>query len=304
MRTKQVILSSLILLAVVAGCDRPDMMSSDPTEYSTGEARDAVYCPAVEARVSPEDCEDLTRADAEVRTGEAAFNVPDPMRRGEAVEVHLVVDRRSPKAIRVIETGMTVVRSGDLMQNGDATASGQDAGPTPVQVVEPLEGRVERFPLPVGRHMRAELIGEGFEIVAKTEAVQEIPLGAQASWIWTLTARKGGVQSLILVTVVEGLAGGRRFVLARTPKVRTVTVEVSMRDWIWELINETPAWIKAVTAVVVAIGGLLTALYAVPWRRRRRAGEAAADAATRDRGNRAAGGRPDERAQASGEPDA
>ncbi|MGZ8334016.1 MAG: hypothetical protein ACXWUZ_12850, partial [Allosphingosinicella sp.] len=48
------------------------------------------------------------------------------------------------------------------------------------------------------------------------------------------------------------------------------TVEVSLRDRIWDTLTAAPDWIKAVTAVVVALGGLLTAWYALPWFRRRR----------------------------------
>ena len=53
--------------------------------------------------------------------------------------------------------------------------------------------------------------------------------------------------------------------------MRTVTVEVSLRDRIWDGLTAAPNWIKAVTAVIVAVGGFLTAWYGLPWRRRRKA---------------------------------
>jgi hypothetical protein len=299
MRKKLAVLTSLVLLSLVTGCGGQGDEATNNVSAEIGPATQGagVYCPAVEARVSPQDCEDLTRADAEVRPGAAAFNVPDPMRRGETFEVHLVIDRRSPKEIRVIEGGLAddvgdatgnvgaqenvssekgVQTNVAAPANEEAAPANEEAAPTPGQIVDPLEGRAERFYPPAGRHMRAELVGEGFDIVPKTAASQEIPLGGSADWIWSVTARKGGVQALTLVTIVEGVAGGRRFVLARTPRVRTVTVEVRLRDRIWDVLIGAPAWIKAITAVVAAATGLLTAVYAVPWRRRRKAARQAA----------------------------
>ncbi|HEY0412523.1 MAG TPA: hypothetical protein VGD66_05225 [Allosphingosinicella sp.] len=294
MRKKLAVLPSLLLLSLVAGCGGQGPEGGGNASYTgedqSGPPRASVYCPAVEQRVSPQDCEDLTRADAEVRPGAAAFNVPDPMRRGQTFEVHLVIDRRSPKEIRIIEgprqgapgdatgnvadsdPGASNTASAETgAQENAAASAGEASAPTPGQIVDPLEGRAERFFPPVGRYMRAELVGEGFDIAPKTAASQEIPLGASADWIWSVTARKGGVHALTLVTVVEGVTGGRRFVLARSPRVRTVTVEVRLSDRIWDVLTGAPAWIKAVTAVVAAVTGLLTALYAVPWRRRRKA---------------------------------
>ncbi|MEO7178166.1 MAG: hypothetical protein ABIW83_04925 [Allosphingosinicella sp.] len=294
MWTKLTIVSWLLLLAL-AGCDQMPMPADNAMDQSAlpaGEPGEGVYCPAVEQRVSPADCEDLTRADSEVRPGSAAFNVPDPMRRGETFEVHLVIDRRSPKEIRIIEeplpdnpreigntndgdpdAGNASVTNSASPEDGPsenmASAGHEHAAPTPGQIVEPLPGSAERFSPPVARHMRAELIGQGFEIAAETDASQQIPLGGSAEWQWKVTARKGGAQPLTLVTVVEGVADGRRFVLARTAKVRTVTVEVSLRDKIWDGLAEAPGWIKAFTAILVALGGLLTAWYALPWWRRR-----------------------------------
>ncbi|HEX8061608.1 MAG TPA: hypothetical protein VF535_00160 [Allosphingosinicella sp.] len=315
MRKKLVILTSLILLGLVTGCgggeDGAANNVSDSVDDPFGEPQVGVYCPAVEARVTPQDCEDLTRADAEVRPGEAAFTAPEPMQRGHTFDVHLVIDRRSPKEIRIIEerlqnvpgeeignatnghgpgtgTGNTTSSEEEDPQDNKA-APAEDPVPTPTQIVEPLKGRVERFSPLTGRHMRAELAGEGFEIRAKTETSQQIPLGGQASWVWAVTARKGGTQTLTLVTVVEGVIGNRRFVLARTPKVRRVMVEVSMGDRIWDIIIGAPPWIKAITAIVVAVGGLLTALYAVPLRRRRKAANEA-KAATKHGGPGAGGG--------------
>lgn len=295
MKPNSTILLWLLLLSA-AGCDEMPMEADNAMDRSAlpaGEPGEGIYCPAVEQRVSAADCEDLTRADSEVRSGAAAFNVPDPMRRGEAFEVHLVVDRRSPREIRIVEEpladapgDMNLMSEGPDPDSGNASAAnsaspdggpsdnmasstGEDPAPTPAQIVEPLPGSAERFFPPVGRHMRAELIGQGFEIVAQTEGSQQIPLGGSAQWQWQVTARKGGAQPLTLVTVVEGVANGRRFVLARSAKVRTVTIEVSLRDKIWDGLAEAPGWIKAVTAILVALGALLTAWYALPWWRRR-----------------------------------
>lgn len=303
MKPRLSILPWFAFLVATAGCDNAAMEASNTMAAGVGTGGppgEGVYCPAVEQRVTPADCEDLTRADAEVRPGAAAFNVPDPMRRGETFEVHLVIDRRSPKEIRIIEepisddptalNGMgddpeAKAKAGaetgedpaanagtpveDAPPDSNMTGVAKDSAPTPGQVVDRLEGTAERFYPKVGRHMRAELVGQGFDVVAKSEASQQIPLGGNATWIWSVTARKGGPQQLTLITVVEGVAEGRRFVLARTPTVRTITVEVSLRDRIWDTLTAAPNWIKAVTAVIAALGSLLTAWYALPWFRRR-----------------------------------
>jgi hypothetical protein len=300
---------------VLAGCDGGNAQGNNTASFDAVpiQSGEGVFCPAVEQRVSPGDCEDLNRADAEVRPGAAAFNVPDPMRRGETFEVHLVIDRRSPMAIRVIEEplaaepavdpaldtasnaaastddpSLTGTGSGEDPTTGASPTSGgappsvgqapamEDQAPTPGQIVDGLPGTAERFFPPTGRHMRAELVGDGFGIRAETEASQQIPLGGQASWVWSVTAKKGGTRALTLITVVEGVVEGRRFVLARTPRVKTVNVEVSLRDRLWDGFAGAPDWIKSVTAVLVALGGLLTAWYALPWGRRRRAARAAA----------------------------
>jgi hypothetical protein len=286
----------LAALALLGGCGGgppvTNTASPGPEPGIGANAGDGVYCPAVEARVTREDCEDLTRADAEVRPGAAAFNVPDPMRRGQTVQVHLVIDRRSAAIIRRIDPATQADPHPGNEMNGIDPDSNSVAGnraiddpggnaasppvdeqpPTPGQIVERLEGTPERFYPPVGRHMRAELVGQGFDIVARSEPSQEIPLGGQATWIWDVTAREGGARSLSLITVVEGVANGRRFVLARTPKVRTVTVEVSLSDRIWDLLTGLPGWIKLLTGVIVALGGLLGAWYALPRRKRNEAG--------------------------------
>jgi hypothetical protein len=292
MQMRALILSGLIGAAALSACDDmpPERQSYPSGTVSKG--GEGIYCEAVEQRVSPEDCEDLTRADAEVRPGAAAFNVPDPMKRGETVSVHLVIDRRSPKEIRIIEEmpkGISPAPDGNSTTDGlntnasvhlpdtneaagtqDPAPDVSEAAPTPGQIVDRLEGTPERFSPPVGRHMRAELIGQGFDISSKTELSQEIPLGGQATWIWEVTARRGGNQSLTVVTIVEGVAQGRTFTLAKTPKVRTVTVEVSVPDRILDALVEAPTWIKAVTAIVLALAGLFAA-----WRKLRPRGSSA-----------------------------
>jgi hypothetical protein len=279
MEMKGAFLPGLIAVAILSACNNTPESMNASADLDAGV--EGIYCKAVEQRVSPEDCEDLTHADAEVRPGAAAFNIPDPMKRGETVSVHLVIDRRSPKEIRIIEErpkDVSPVPEGNVATGApdtNASAESPDANgaaetqvpspdvpepaPTPGQIVDRLEGTPDLFFPPVGRHMRAELIGQGFDINAKSESSQEIPLGGQASWVWEVTARRGGNQSLTLVTIVEGVANGRRFPLAKTPKVRTVVVEVSIPDRIRDTLAEAPGWIKALTAILLALGGLFAA---------------------------------------------
>jgi len=295
----------LVAPAILTGCGGGAANNAAAGDTSYPEAvneagapdpRELVYCRAVEQRVAREDCEDLATADADVRRGAAAFNVPDPMWRGQTVAVHLVMDRRSPEQIEALERresrnpGVGNVDNQAMQGPPEANlidepidVAGNSAAPqtenrstvaiedpTPRRVVSRMGGRPETFSPRIGRFMRAELTGQGFEIRARTAASQEIPRGGSATWIWDVTAREGGSRTLNLITVAEGVVRGRHYPLARTPTLRTVTVEVTLPDRIWDALTALPGWIKLLTGVLVPLGGLLTAWYALPkWKRRR-----------------------------------
>ena len=115
----------------------------------------------------------------------------------------------------------------------------------------------------VGRFMSADLSWQGFRIMPKSTRSQQIPKGGQAIWLWEVTALQPGKRSLTLTTVVEGLVGGSRHALANTQEVRTVVVEVSWPDRLMDGLEVLPRWLKAVTALMVALGALLAAWIAL-----------------------------------------
>jgi hypothetical protein len=274
-----------------------------------GPPPETVFCPVVERRIPKEDCEDLAAIEDQVKEGTGAFNVPDPMTRGEATTVVLVVDRRSPEQIAALEAARNEVSEGGAVENAvdDAAGEASDAplngtmsenvadsgagtspatngGPTPSERVEPFEGetpseRVEPFEgetetiIPqVGRFMSADLVGEGFEIEALTSASQEIPPGEHATWQWSVKAIREGVRTLTLKTIVEGVVDGQRYPLARTETTTTVTVEVRAGDRVADWIDATIGWLDRMKLLLLAIAGVIGAAWLV-WRNIKGKGE-------------------------------
>lgn len=297
MKVRAGLIAVLLLTGCGGGSKTKAENKSDAIEPATNastnmSAQPSVDCAAVEKRVSVEDCEVFKRDDAGLRTGVAAFNAPDPMRRGDTTQVTLVIDRRSPREIRVIEGPRPedVSRSDPNLETAGpnncphpeppaaAAAAGGGSAPTPAQALEEAGGTVHQFYPCVGRHMKAELFKhDGLEVVPLTPAQQDIPLHGNATWRWDVTALEGGAQSLTLVIVAEGGPGppDQRLPLARWPPiVRRINVEVSWNDRLLDGVKAAPVWLQALTAVVVALGALLTALYALPRWRRRKAGGA------------------------------
>lgn len=292
------VLGAAALMTALGSCGGQGSANYADGNNSVGEApgetivtpREAVYCEAVEQRVAAEDCEDLNAAAAQVKKGAAAFNVPDPMRRGESVSVQLVVDRRSPDLIAAIEGAGATAEAPDEPPAPELPPEGGNAGAdvgnaaeipddrvqvqlpakkagrddaTPKQIADKLPGTTDTFLPDVGRFMSAELAGQGFKIEPRSPRSQEIPQGGQATWVWEVTALQAGKRSLTLKTVVEGVVGGKRYPLADTPTVRTVTVEVSLPDRIMDGLRALPDLLKAITAALTALAALIAAWFGV-----------------------------------------
>ena len=303
------IISTALLASCGGGGATNNMMAADAIGYPPGpdltNAVDIVDCEPIGRRVAFEDCEAVKATQAEVQEGVAAFNVPDPMQRGQSVAVHLVIDRRAPEVIEAIDAidtasnGLENVSENlidDLPANAiaDPSAAGNSitaAGPpepsgeparktdsrsprpnrnrTPRQIAAEAPGRTEEYTPQVGRFMRARLAGQGFTIVAVTPERQEIPRDGQARWTWQVTAREEGRRTLTLTTVAEALVDGRPYPLADTEEPRTVTVNVRLLDRARDLVDALPGWLKGIAAVIGALGALVGAWFGLKSKFRR-----------------------------------
>lgn len=270
---------------------------------SGGDPAEEVWCEVLEQEVPRKDCEQLSKI-AEVTDGSAALNVPDPMNRGDRIDVKLIVDRRTPQVIEQLDAMAieNVSASGNEMENAAHSNASGDEGPIPSEgdtpspvdvgnlqdpVTEPVEpepsasqnptpkqqagkmpGTTESFDLKVGRQMRAELTGQGFEINPMSPAVQQIPKGDQASWTWEVIALQGGPKTLTVRTVVEASVNGRTYRLRQTEYHKTVQVGVSLWDRIKDWLRELPESLQLISAALTALAGVAGAWWLVKrnWR--------------------------------------
>jgi hypothetical protein len=253
-----------------------------PGDTATAPATDLIFCPEVQRRLSQQDCDDLTTVAAAARDGVAAFNVP-PMERGKATTLQLAISFAPPEAE---PSAVEADNSADAAAGDPDDASGAaDQGSTdqgslsggvspdnepvagssnperPEDIVARLPGEVESYKPVVGRFMRASLIGEGFDIKPLSEESQEVFSNGSTTWEWAVTPLKADQHVLTLKTVVEGVtAEGKRFALRSTTRTRNVDVGLNWIDRVRDYLNDTPDWIKAITAVVAAITALIAAI--------------------------------------------
>lgn len=236
------------------------------------------YCQVVADYVSTEDCAAFQRQVKLQSNGEAAFNAPNPMKRGEVVTVVLAVaDRPDPPRPAPTSDGDRDVVQSEAAQedakavtppNSPETADplfGEEA-PTPQELVAAMPGRVVRFDTVVGPRMAAELTGDaGFKITpvdndAKHKILRTGPPYASALWKWNVEALRGGIHTLSVRTVVEAIdSKGAFYEMASTPAIFSFTVEVSPWQAFWDGVQDAPKKIDSLTAVITAIAAFVTA---------------------------------------------
>ncbi|HET9640025.1 MAG TPA: hypothetical protein VFP12_12545 [Allosphingosinicella sp.] len=270
-----------------------------------GEPGEQIWCAVLEQQAPRKDCEIVSQI-AQVSDGSAAFNVPDPMKRGEHVPVQLFVDRRLPTMIDAMDNMMDDANGNEVDPGGNAAngnemgaddAVGNDLGevaenvsatdgiepsvgashnPTPKQQADKLPGTTDKFALKVGRRMRAGLTGQGFAIIRRSPIVEEIPRGGQGTWTWDVVALQGGPKSLTVTTVVEATVNGHTYLLQTTKHVRTVTVGVSFPDRVLDWLRGLPGWLQAISAALLGLAGVAGAWWLVKknWRSGPGSGEA------------------------------
>jgi hypothetical protein len=284
-RTRFFLLAAMAL--AVANCD-PGPVShevavvEEPGVTVPGDTTiDLPFCEEVGRRVSAADCADYQRLAEGATRGMAAFNAPDPMRRGETHSLQLAIGYAPPEqppeppsapapgatpapapAAPETEEARTDT-SDDAVSEDDDVPPPPSAPLTPVDTVEDLPGQTVEFEPLVGRFMRAELTGVGFEVTPRSPPSQEVTPDSVTTWTWEVVAQQGGARSLTLTTVVEGCtsSGGECVPLRSTTQNYTVNVEVGPMDRVLDFITGMPDWIKAITAVIVALAGLVAAWF-------------------------------------------
>ncbi|MDZ4692469.1 hypothetical protein [Terricaulis sp.] len=136
------------------------------------------------------------------------------------------------------------------------------AAPTPAETVDPLSGETVEFTPLVGRFMRAELVGNGFEITPLSPASQEVLPDSVTTWNWRVVANEGGRRSLTLRTVVEGCtADGQCYPLRSTSRNYDVTVTVGLIGQARDLLTEAPTWLRLLAGVLTALAVLVGAWF-------------------------------------------
>lgn len=255
-----------------APADEAPSASATATEEEAGE-----FCAEVGRRVSAADCEVYEQLAESATRGMAAFNAPDPMRRGETHMLQLAVSFAPPEQPQPAPPGAVTT---DPSQGAHSTGSGsgdddhltrEQSDPpappsppaTPGDTVEDLPGQTVEFEPLVGRFMRAELSGVGFQITPRSPASQEVTPDSVTTWNWEVVAQQGGARSLTLTTVVEGCTGdGSECVpLRSTTQNYTVNVEVGPIDQVRDFIAGIPGWLQAIAAVLTALAGLIAAWF-------------------------------------------
>lgn len=230
------------------------------------------FCAEVGRRVSAQDCADFAALAEDAQAGSAAFNAPDPMERGETHTLQLAISyalseeqtRAREEAARLeADQAAQALRSEDAPSAPAPTRSaGAPAPLTPSETVDPLQGETVEFTPLVGRFMRAELVGNGFDITPLTPASQEVLPDSVTTWSWRVVATEGGRRSLTLRTVVEGCtAEGQCYPLRSTSQNYDVTVTVGLVGQLQDALTAAPNWLRLVAGVLTALAVLVGAWF-------------------------------------------
>ena len=270
-----------------AATEAPSTAPADPQ---------AEFCAEVGRRVSVEDCTDLSRLADEAARGSAAFNAPNPMRRGAVHTLQLAIslappeEERTPSAAPSDETPApseeaawaqaqrenTSAAFTEYLEDHSAGTHADEAQAalerlrnrpppaTPEDVVDPLQGDTVQYTPLVGRFMRVELTGNGFEITPLNEASQEVLPDSVTTWTWRVEAREGGHRALTLRTVVEGCtADGQCYPLRSTSQNYDVTVQVGPLGQAQDLLTAAPIWLRLVAGVLTGLAALIVAWFSL-----------------------------------------
>jgi hypothetical protein len=265
-----------------------DMEAPALNETAPALSGELAPCPEVGRRLTKQDCDDLTGVANSARAGVAAFNAPDTMVRDKPVVLELAVGLPQPESPPAAPDEMALAdeaNSAALNETGSNVSEDEDTNvteanrprvhhrayaakpakpQTPEDVVGELPGKIVSYSPVVGRFMRATLTGAGFTIKPLSSESQEVFRDSQTVWQWEVTALKPDPHILTLTTVVEGVTqDGKHYPLRSTTRSQSVKIERTVWQKIWDTIDIIPDRLKAITAVIVALTALVTAVIAL-----------------------------------------
>lgn len=313
LRSRHLIGCGMVAMLMLSACGQTTTYEEYPAEATDpavegfdeeapGGAVVYPMCEEIGRRVPVEQCEDFTHLADRAQAGVAAFNAPDPMQRGEAHTLQLAIsDAPTPEEIAAREQWEREQAAAEEA----ARQAEQEAGtnypappeatitepvidepvappptspppplpPTPAETVDPLQGETIEYTPLVGRFMRAELTGEGFDITPLTEASQEVLPDSVTTWSWRVIATTSGRRALTLTTIVEGCDDqGQCYPLRSTSQNYEVEVTVGLVGKIQDLLTAAPNWLRLVAGVLTALAVLVGAWFGL--RRAFRSGRA------------------------------
>jgi len=269
----------------LAGCSQSSgPANTSDTDASAGapaptavDPRTLQMCDVLQMQTTAADCERATLAQSKVERGVAALKYPERMKRDEPSLVRLAVGEAPPPPPPP-PPPEPAAKTEPIEPATDATATPDPAPPrptaiakaarpppdvteTPAGAVEPVEGTVVEYKPLIGQYMSARLTHDGsFEVKALGPEAQEVLPDSVTTWDWTVTPKTGGKHVLTVITQVGFRDTAGKFVALRVaPVSKQVTVDVPWWRYLMDALNAAPVWIKAVTALIVAGTGLLTA---------------------------------------------
>ncbi len=263
------ICAAATLTLALAACGQTTSVSEEPgavAEAPADTSATGTFCEEVGRRVTAEQCEDFTRLADRAAVGVAAFNAPDPMRRGDTHTLQLAIsDAPAPEDVEAPATEPATSETPTTETPTDVVATGEEpapAPPTPTDVVDPLQGNTVEYAPLVGRFMRAELTGEGFDITPLSPPSQEVLPDSVTTWSWRVVATSSGQRALTLTTIVEGCdAQGQCYPLRSTTHNHEVEVTVGVLGRAQDFLEAAPIWMRLVAGVLTALAVLIGAWF-------------------------------------------
>ena len=203
-----------------------------PVAGPTPAANGKVFCAEVQQPAAQADCDAFKAQAQAVQAGLGAFKAPGSMLRGQTQFLQLAI--------------------------------GYQGGPSPAAVIAALPGQPGAIAPTVGRHMVAELSGEGFTITPAGPQEKDVVQGSVTTWEWAVRADTAGDHVLVLKTAVEAMGGdGKLQPLASTTLDTPILVKVGLVDRIRDWLNGLPAWLKSIQAVLVGLAAVIAAVFAL-----------------------------------------
>ena len=257
-----------ILLLALGSCGQTGQTSgSEGSDNTEVQAVVLHPCKVTGTQLTDEDCQAAQYWLDKASQGTAAFNAPKRMFQGQTKLVTLAIGTAPPQS-QASPTPSQSTSENSAEDNSNAVAPqptpkpDPQTAPTPHDVVagaaEPNSNIVDYHPF-VGRQMAADLEGDGFDVKLLSPRVQPVSDESVTTWEWQVTARRYGQRTLVIKTAVVMIdSQGRPQPLVPTSDSKLVSVWIGPQG-ILDMLTEMPNWLKAITAILVALAGTLAA---------------------------------------------